>query len=91
MSDWLKQVPSDYTGDVSLEADVCVVGSGAGGAVIASELAEAGFKVVLLEKGAHHTRRDFNQQESAMMPKLFEGGGARTTRDGGMIVRHNER
>ena len=34
-----------------VEADVCVVGSGAGGAVAACELAEAGRSVVLVEDG----------------------------------------
>jgi choline dehydrogenase-like flavoprotein len=43
----------DLTGDLSLEADVVIVGSGAGGAVVACELAEAGFDVLVLEEGGH--------------------------------------
>jgi glycine/D-amino acid oxidase-like deaminating enzyme len=42
-------------------ADVVVIGSGAGGAVVASALAEAGLDVVVLEEGAHVTaERDFH-------------------------------
>jgi choline dehydrogenase-like flavoprotein len=39
--------------------DVVVVGSGAGGAVIGKELAEAGFRVVILEEGDYFKRDDF--------------------------------
>ena len=81
-------VDTAYTHDLDLQADVCVIGTGAGGAVLASELAEAGYSVVMLEKGGYHTRKAFNQQEKDMMPLLFEEGGARTTKDGGISVLH---
>lgn len=81
-------VDSRYDRDLELTADVCVIGTGAGGAVLASELAEAGYSVVMLEKGGYHTRKRFNQQEGEMMPLLFEEGGARTTKDGGISVLH---
>ena len=42
-----------HEGDLSLTAEVCVVGSGAGGAVVAKTLAEAGLDVVILEEGGH--------------------------------------
>ncbi len=88
ITDWMPTVDSAYNRDLDLEADVCVIGSGAGGAVLASELAEAGLSVVILEKGGYHTRKAFNQQERDMMPLLFEEGGARTTQDGAITVLH---
>ena len=46
--------------------DVCIIGSGAGGSPIAYELANAGFKVVVLEKGKNYTEEDFNKDELAV-------------------------
>jgi choline dehydrogenase-like flavoprotein len=43
--------------------DVCIVGSGAGGGPMALELGKAGFKVVVLEKGAWYRPEDFVHDE----------------------------
>src|SRR5678815_4645916 len=73
-------------GDLRTRADVCVIGSGAGGAVAAAELAAPGRDVVVLEQGEHWTSRDFTQREDEMLPRLFEEAGMRQTADGGVTI-----
>jgi choline dehydrogenase-like flavoprotein len=51
--------------------DVVVVGSGAGGGVIAGELSEAGLQVLLLESGPHRTAADFTRWEAKANHELF--------------------
>jgi choline dehydrogenase-like flavoprotein len=48
------------TSDVSERVDVCIIGSGAGGAVVAKELAEAGRSVLIIEEGDYFTQDDFH-------------------------------
>jgi len=48
-----------------IDCDVCVIGSGAGGGPIALTLAEAGYSVVVLEKGPWFTEQDFFKDEIA--------------------------
>ena len=55
--------------------DVCIIGSGAAGAVLAKELVEAGKKVVLLEKGGYYEGKDMNQRDADMMPLLWKNAG----------------
>jgi choline dehydrogenase-like flavoprotein len=62
-------------GDVVDNADVCIIGSGAAGAVLAKELAESGRSVVLLEKGGYYEGKDMNQREIDMMPLLWKNAG----------------
>jgi choline dehydrogenase-like flavoprotein len=69
-----------------VRAEVCVIGSGAGGAVAAAELAAAGRDVVVLEQGHHWTSRDFTQREDEMLPRLFEEAGMRQTVDGSITI-----
>ncbi len=76
----------DLSTDLELTAEVCVIGSGAGGAVVAKELAEAGRDVVLLEQGGHYTKDDFTQREDEMMPLLYEDMGQRATADQSMLI-----
>ncbi len=49
---------------VSERFDVVVVGSGAGGGVVAGELADRGRSVLLLELGPHRTAADFTRWEA---------------------------
>jgi choline dehydrogenase-like flavoprotein len=62
-------------GRVEVQADVCVIGSGAGGAVVARELAEGGLSVVVLEEGAYFTRADFQGPPFERMLRLYRDGG----------------
>jgi choline dehydrogenase-like flavoprotein len=62
-------------GRVELTADVCVVGSGAGGAVIARELAEGGLSVVVIEEGGYFTREDFQGPPFERILRLYRDGG----------------
>src|SRR5881394_1049874 len=67
---------NDIHGDTVLDCDVVIVGSGAGGAPVAAELAEAGYDVVVLEEGSYYTTRDFTADTSAMVRQLYRDGGA---------------
>ena len=64
-----------------LQADLCVIGSGAGGAMVAMIAAEAGLSVILLEAGELLTPADKTQREEEMFPRLYWDAGGRTTND----------
>ena len=72
--------------DVELTADAVVIGSGAGGSVVAAELAAAGKDVVVLEMGEYLNEADFTGNEAEMTSRLFLGGGLLATRDLGITV-----
>jgi choline dehydrogenase-like flavoprotein len=62
-----------------LHADVCVVGAGAGGAVVAAELAEGGARVIVLEQGPDHAADDFTARPPEMLGRLYRDGGQTAT------------
>jgi choline dehydrogenase-like flavoprotein len=62
-----------------VEADVCVIGAGAGGAVVAAELAEGGARVVVLEQGPRHDADRFSARPLEMMARIYRDGGQGTT------------
>jgi choline dehydrogenase-like flavoprotein len=65
-----------------LEADVVVVGSGAGGGVIAGELARAGRDVVVLEAGGAYHEGSFPRDELSAFRALYWRGGSQPTEEG---------
>lgn len=67
------------SGDMHLACDVVIVGSGAGGGVVAAELAEAGLDVIVLEEGGYHSTSEFTPEAGAMIRKLYRDGGASMT------------
>ena len=64
-----------------ITADLCVVGSGAGGAAAAMVAAEAGLHVVVLEAGPFLSPARMSQREEDMLARLYWESGARTTAD----------
>src|SRR3954463_8334592 len=72
--------------EATLIADVCVVGSGAGGGVIAAELQKGGRSVLVLEQGGYRNEQDFKQLELPGSLELYLGGGLLGSEDGSIAV-----
>lgn len=69
-----------------IETDFLVVGSGAGGSVVAYHLARAGERVLLLERGAFVRPSDMSADELEMLPKLYKDGGGQTNTRADMFI-----
>lgn len=84
---WQQQVTSvsELDGFTELDADVVVIGTGAGGAAAAYELACQGLAVVMLEEGQYYDRRDFNGKLTDVIPKLYRASGATVAVGNGVI------
>jgi choline dehydrogenase-like flavoprotein len=66
---------ADIGRDVHVRVDACVVGTGAGGAVVAKELAEGGMTVALLEEGERHTADEYTARVRDMSLRLYRDAG----------------
>ena len=80
-SGWKHVDASQLTEAQTLEADVVIVGSGAGGGVTAEILTAAGLDVVIVEEGPLRTSSDFNMREAEAYPELYQESAARKTAD----------
>ena len=69
-----------------LDADVVVVGSGAGGGVAAQRLAEAGFDVVVVEAAPWTPEAELPRREGAALGTLFLDRGSTLTADGAVAI-----
>jgi choline dehydrogenase-like flavoprotein len=74
------RVFAQYSADVVEAADVVVVGSGPGGAVVAKELAERGRDVILLEEGPPFSLDDLEIDAALSMSRTMRESGLRATR-----------
>ena len=74
------------TTPTTIDADACVIGSGAGGGVVAAQLASRGLRVVVLEAGPGDQAPDFEQRELESTQRLFLDSGLTATRDLGVAI-----
>jgi len=64
-----------------ITTEICIVGSGCGGATAAHLLAEAGHEVVVLEEGRDYLGAERTQRDSEMYDQLYMDRGGRATSD----------
>lgn len=72
--------------DCELSCDAVIVGSGAGGSVVAAELAKKGLSVIVVDKGPYLQSHEYNQLEADMVSQLFDRKGALVSHDGAITV-----
>lgn len=70
---------SEITGMRTIKVDVCVIGSGAGGAPVAKELAEGGMSVAVLEEGQWWSTDEYTARPIEMTAKLYRDAGQTVT------------
>ncbi len=68
--------PAPPRADLDADYDACVVGTGAGGSVVAWRLAEAGKRVLWLEAGAWRNPRELSTRDDRALLDLYKDGGA---------------
>ncbi len=78
---WQVLDAATFTEDRTIEADVAIIGSGAGGGVTAEILTLAGLKVILIEEGSLKSSKDFKMREADAYPQLYQESAARKTKD----------
>ena len=69
---------------MTVKHEYIVVGSGAGGGVVAYNLAQAGADCLLIEAGKYHTKETFPRNEADASAQLYWGGGLEFSADARM-------
>jgi len=80
-SGWSVIDASQLSHDATLEADVAIVGTGAGGGIVAEALCDAGLRVVMIEEGPLRSSSDFRMREADAYRDLYQESAARKTAD----------
>ena len=69
-----------------IQFDVVIIGSGAGGGVASAILSEAGFSVLILEKGSYIPPNDIQNLEGDSLQLQYERAGCHRTSDSGIAL-----
>jgi choline dehydrogenase-like flavoprotein len=83
---WKAYDASTFMQDHTYEADVAIVGTGAGGGTAAEILSDAGLRVILVEEGPLWTSTDFHMLERESYPNLYQESAGRKTKDKGINI-----
>lgn len=76
---------SEHGPELELEADVVIIGAGAGGCALAAAVAERGLSAVLLEEGNHWEPEQFQPRTTFALKHLYQARGARSLRGNAVI------
>ncbi|WP_227458616.1 GMC family oxidoreductase [Cupriavidus pauculus] len=86
-SGWKVLDAATFTAPRTFDADVVIVGTGAGGGIAAERLSEAGLKVLMVEEGGLHTSDSFRDMDEARAYReLYQEAAARATSDGAIAI-----
>ncbi len=81
LPDGMQRITAGPGETIEYEADVVVIGLGAGGGMALHDLAESGVDVMGVEMGGYFGPEEMTLQEEKMLPRLFCEGGGRSTSD----------
>jgi choline dehydrogenase-like flavoprotein len=70
----------------TISTDVCIIGSGAAGAVLAHGLADQGREVLILERGPYIPPEEFTNREIEMLGRLYAQAGLQYSLDFAMHI-----
>lgn len=85
-SGWKAHDASQLKNNTRIDADVLIIGTGAGGGTAAEIFSQAGLKVVMIEEGPLKTSNQFDMQETQAFTDLYQDGMGRATQDGAITI-----
>ncbi len=81
MAEQLKVETQEGIGSEIADADVVIVGTGAGASILAHQLTAAGRNVLMIERGHFRKPHDFTDNEVDMVSSLYSDGALQLSRD----------
>lgn len=81
---------TDLTKDQTITTQVCIIGSGCGGATLAKKLTEKGLDVIILEQGGYYPSSTFDNRELNMSGKVDADRNLATTANGDTLLMYGE-